>query len=133
VVEDLHERITRVETIVERHEKKIDAQEDKNDLLTRLTIVAEQQSVFNTEFKQELKEFRITIDKVNTNLDQLNASHKQMKQDMSQIGERVSSIETKQEGSKIDVPNLMTKIVIGVFMAIPTIITAWLLIQLNLK
>jgi chromosome segregation ATPase len=126
VVEDLHERLAKVETKVERHEKKFDTQMEKNDLLTRVIVLQEQQQEINKDHVKQMDKFDKTLNRIDKNLDGLNKN-------LELLDNRVGKLEESENGSKISVPNMMTKIVIGLFMAIPTIITTWILIQLNLK
>jgi hypothetical protein len=49
-----------------------------------------------------MEKFGDTLDRVNENLTNLNISQQQMKQDMSEIGSRVTDIEKNQEDIKID-------------------------------
>lgn len=126
VTEDLYERITRVETIVSEHSRKLDAQVEKNDTLTKLATIMEMQVEVNKEQSIQMKKFDITLNKVNTNLDGLNKN-------LETLDTRVGKLESNDNERKIDVPSLMTKIVVGIFMTIPTLITMWLALQFGLK
>ncbi|MED3562234.1 hypothetical protein [Bacillus xiapuensis] len=108
--EDVYERLTKVETKVEEHDKKLNAQESKNETLTKLTILMERQmdDTKERERKQEIRDekqnkqmesFGQTLIKVNENLTNLNS-----KQTM--LDDRVTGIEgtlSKQSFSMIDV------------------------------
>jgi hypothetical protein len=111
--EKIYERLKKVETIQEEHTKLLDAQISKNEALTRLTVLMERQMEDNKEREkrqdlrdkkqnQQMDKFSETLVNVNNNLTNLNTNQQQMKQDMNEIGTRVSDIERLQEEQKID-------------------------------
>jgi DNA repair exonuclease SbcCD ATPase subunit len=102
VQEDIYQRLTKVETKVEEHEKKLEKQQDKNDVQTEWNTLLKMQIETNKNQEKQMEKFGDTLDRVNENLTNLNISQQQMKQDMSEIGSRVTDIEKNQEEIKID-------------------------------
>lgn len=151
MIEDVVERLARVETIVEHNGKRIDDLEGKNDLLTRLTIVSEQQAEFNKEFKQEAKEFRLsisdfkmTIEKVNTNLDGLNKKFETIdqrvgtlegnkgEQKIEKLDERISEIETNLQDNKKTKLGILKYVGTSVATVVITLLIAYMSMKLGL-
>lgn len=133
VTEDLYQKVAKIETKIEEHNRKLIAQEEKNDTLTKLTLLIEQQQEINKDHARQMEKFDNTLDRVNENLTQLNLSQKQMQQDMNQIGERVSSIETKQEEQKIDPIKVVKGILAYVATGVGGIILAIIYLKLDIK
>ena len=145
VNEELYQKVAKLETKVEEHDKKLQIQSEKNESLTRLTTLVElqMQETKERERRQEIRDekqniqmekFSTTLDKVNDNLTDLNISQQQMKQDMSAIGNRVADIEKYQEGSKIDSFKLFKGILSYIATGIGSIAIAvliWLLTEGN--
>jgi DNA repair exonuclease SbcCD ATPase subunit len=100
--EDVYQRLTKVETKVEEHEKKLEKQQDKNDVQTEWNTLLKMQIETNKNQEKQMEKFGDTLDRVNENLTNLNISQQQMKQDMNEIGSRVTDIEKNQEDIKID-------------------------------
>jgi hypothetical protein len=85
------------------------------------------------EFKLQLKEFSKTLINVNENLTNLNMNQQQMKQDMAEIGNRVTDIERHQEEHKIDPMKLFKSILSYVVTGAGSIIIAYLIYKLGLS
>jgi chromosome segregation ATPase len=139
-LEDLSQRITKVETKVEEHQRLLNAQTEKNDSLTRLTILMERQQEESKEFKSSLNKFNDTLDKVNENLTNLNLNQhnlnltqQQMKDDMTEIGSRVTEIERNQDENKIDTIKLIKAILSYVATGIGSIAIAYLLYKFGIS
>ncbi|MFS0643658.1 hypothetical protein [Siminovitchia sp. 179-K 8D1 HS] len=130
---DLNERVGVVENTLKNHEQRLQRQESNNEVLIEMKAILKNQIEINREQNEQMREFSGTLIKVNDNLSKLNSSQEQLQNDMSKIGERVTHIEKSQDESKISVPSLMAKVLIGIVMIVPTIISAWLLIKLGLK
>ncbi len=130
---DLNERIGVIENTLKNHEQRIQKQEDNNEILIEMKTILKNQVDMNKEQNEQMKEFSGTLIEVNNNLSKLNGSQEQLQNDMSKIGERVTHIEKSQDENKIDVPKLMVKILIGIFMLIPTLIGAWWMTKTGLK
>lgn len=134
------ERMAKIEETTKGHSRRIEKLENNHDLLTRLTILSEMQEERNErqdarDIKQDeqMEKFNTTLTKVNENLTNLNHTSDELKNNVGQLGSRISSIEATQEESKISVPKLMAKVLVGIVMLIPMILGVWLLIQMGLK
>lgn len=130
---ELSERVGVIESKLKNHEQRLQRQESNNEVLIEMKAILKNQIEINREQNEQMREFSGTLIKVNDNLSKLNSSQEQLQNDMSKIGERVTHIEKSQDESKISVPSLMAKVLIGIVMIVPTIISAWLLIKLGLK
>jgi hypothetical protein len=126
VVEDLYQRITKVETRLDEHDRKLQQQEVKNDTLIELKTILQMQVDASKKQVDQMEKFDKTLSRIDKNLDGLNMK-------FETIDKRVEKLEINDESSKVHVPSLGVKILVGICMIIPTLITAWLLIQLNLK
>lgn len=132
-MEDLSQRVTKVETKVEEHQRLLNAQAEKNDTLTRLTILMERQQEESKEFKESLNKFNVTIDKVNENLTNLNHNQQQMKDDMNEIGNRVEEIEKKADEHKIDPMKIFLKTLGFIGTLVGGAIAAYIYMKLGLS
>jgi hypothetical protein len=145
VEEELYQRVAKLETKVEDHDKKLQIQVEKNESLTRLATLVElqmqeskererRQEIRDEKQNKQMEKFSATLDKVNDNLTDLNISQQQMKQDMNAIGNRVADIEQYQEDAKIDPLKLFKGILSYVVTGIGSIAIAvliWLLTEGN--
>jgi hypothetical protein len=132
-LEDLSQRVTKVETKVEEHQRLLNAQAEKNDTLTRLSILMERQQEESKEFKVSLQKFNETLEKVNDNLTNLNLTQQQMKDDMNEIGSRVTDIEKHQESQNINTNSLFKGILKEIGIGIGAIIVAYLLFKFGIS
>ena len=139
--QDKHgERIATLEQIAENnngriknHAIRIERLEGNNDVLTRLGILMEVQTEMNKQQSAQMEKFGETLDSVNTNLSNLNSTSDQLKNSVGDLGSRITSIENTQNSHKIDVPKLMTKILIGIAMISVGLLSAYLLKVMGLK
>jgi TolA-binding protein len=113
--EELYQKVAVLENTVDKHSKLLDKQQERNDVQTELNTLTKVFIEESKETRKQLQKFSETIDRVNENLTHLNISHQQMKQDMNEIGSRVSDIEKGQEESKID-PNALFKSILSYVM-----------------
>jgi cytochrome c556 len=130
---DVTERLVKVETKIEEHQRLFNAQSEKNDTLTRLTILMERQQEESKEFKASLNKFNDTLQNVNENLTNLNINQQQMKIDMNEIGNRVEEIEKKSDEHKIDPMKVVLKILGFVGTLVGGAIATFLYMKLGLK
>lgn len=130
---ELGERLATLEQLIKSHDarlqnkfRRIEKIEGNNETLIRLAALAEMQN----ETSREQSE---TLSKINENLTSLNLTSNQLQSDIVNIGSRVEDIEKSNQETFINIPGLLTKIVIGIFMLIPTVILSWFLINAGLK
>lgn len=110
MTQDLYQKVAKLETKVEEHDRKLDAQIEKNESLTRLTTLMERQiedskererrqEIRDDKQNKQMEQFGITLINVNQNLTNLNS-----KQEL--LDDRVTGIEgtlSKQQFSIVDV------------------------------
>lgn len=133
LAEDITEKVARLETKVEEHSKSIEKMNENNDVLVEMKTILRMQTEINSETKEQIKEFGVTLNKVNENLTNLNINQQQMKTDMSEIGSRVTDIEKNQEKHKIDVFGLVKNILGYVVTAIVGGVVLWIYMKLGIK
>jgi chromosome segregation ATPase len=131
--EDIYERLTRVETVQEEHKKLLNSQIEKNESLIEIKTLLARQIEDSKKRDEQMEKFEATLLKVNENLTNLNNNQQQMKQDMNEIGERVSDIERHQEEHKIDPVKLFKGILSYVVTGVGSIIIAYLLWKLGIN
>jgi methyl-accepting chemotaxis protein len=127
------ERIAVVEESVKSLSRRVSENEGNSESLVRLTTLMEIQTEMDKQQNEQMREFGDTLNNVNSNLSLLSSSYEHLKTDMSTIGSRVKSIEDSQEDTKLSIPKIGALIVKNSFLIIPSIILAWLLIQMGLK
>jgi predicted nucleic acid-binding Zn-ribbon protein len=132
-LEELSQRLTKVETKVEEHSRSIASQSEKNDTLTRLTTLVEMQTEFNKEYKIELQKFSTVIEKVNNNLTNLNNRQEQLNNSQQQLGQRVDNIENTLQDQKIDPMTMFKSILTYAATGIGSIIIAYLLYRFGIS
>lgn len=133
MAEDIIERVAKLETKVEEHDRSIEKMNENNDVLVEMKTILRMQTEINSETKEQIKEFGVTLNKVNENLTNLNINQQQMKTDMSEIGSRVTDIEKNQEKHKIDVFGLVKNILGYVVTAIVGGVVLWIYMKLGIK
>lgn len=133
MAEDITEKVARLETKVEEHSKSIEKMNENNDVLVEMKTILRMQTEINSETKEQIKEFGVTLNKVNENLTNLNINQQQMKTDMSEIGSRVTDIEKNQEKHKIDVFGLVKNILGYVVTAAVGGVVLWVYMKLGIK
>jgi predicted nuclease with TOPRIM domain len=105
-LQDVIQKVAILETKVEEHSRKLDAQIEKNESLTRLTTLVElqmqeskdrerRQEIRDDKQNKQMEKFSETLTKVNDNLTNLNNQQ-------HSLTERVSDIEGTLSGQKID-------------------------------
>lgn len=141
MTQDINERVGILENQIKTHDKRIQKVEDKNDAITRLTILYENQEQKNEERErrqderdrkqqEQLDKFADTIEKVNDNLTSLNTTQQHLQSEVGQIGDRVEEIEKKADEKKIDPSKVFKEII---YKVIPSFILAYLLFKFGLK
>jgi arginine deiminase len=110
IEEELYQRVVRLETIQEEHAKLLNSQIEKNETLVEMKTLIKRQIEDSEKRDKQMEKFSDTLSKVNDNLTNLNISQQQMKEDMGEIGSRVSDIEKFQEAGKIDTDKLVKAI-----------------------
>lgn len=134
---ELGERIAKLEEGFKSHSQRINKLESESEALIELKTIVKMttalQERIHNEHSSQMNKFEATLNKVNDNLTVLNRSQEKLQSDLVSIGNRVEHIEVSNEDSKINIPSLITKIVVGLFMLIPSVVLAWILIHFNLK
>jgi len=134
---ELGERIAKLEEGFKSHSQRINKLESESETLIELKTIVKMttalQERIHNEHSSQMNKFEATLNKVNDNLTVLNRSQEKLQSDLVSIGNRVEHIEVSNEDSKINIPSLITKIVVGLFMLIPSVVLAWILIHFNLK
>lgn len=98
----LQERVAQIEVKILEHEKKLNAQTEKNEFQIEMNTLLKMQIEANKEQNKQMEKFAATLDKVDDNLTNLNNNQRALQNEMVEIGERVEIIEQKSEQSKID-------------------------------
>lgn len=143
-MEELNERVAKLETTIQEHDKRLDAQLEKNDTLTRLTTIMEvqaaeakerekRQDIRDEKQNEQIEKVTNTLNNINSNLTELNISQQQMKNDMSEIGKRVTDIEHNQVELKIDPVKMFKGIVKQVCLYAGGILVAYVLYKLGIN
>jgi predicted nucleic acid-binding Zn-ribbon protein len=112
-LQDINQKVARLETKVEEHEKLLQKQQERNDTQTELNTLLKMQIEANKEQNETLQKFSDTLVKINKNLDNLNS-----KQEL--LDERVTGIEdslSKQNFSIVDVIKYIGAAGIGLILA----------------
>lgn len=130
---ELGERVAKLEQASKGNSSRIKRLETESEALIRLTTLVELQTEVNRENSSQMRQFGVILDKVNSNLSNLNSASEQMKNEVVHVSERVEKIEQNNESQKVDIPQLMVKIVIGLFMLIPYLVGAYLLFKFQWK
>lgn len=125
-MDELIERVAKLEIKSEEHSKLLEKQQDKNDAQTEFNAILK----MNVE---QMKKFGDTLDRVNDNLTNLNINQQQMKVDMSEIGTRVSDIEKHQEDHKIDAFSLIKNLLAYILTAAGGGIVLWIYMKFGIK
>ena len=124
------ERVSSLETTVGQHEKRIEKLEDTTTILGEMKLLLSQQTEMN-------KEQNITLAKINDNLDNLNASQVQMQSEMKTMNSRIQKVEQTQEEEKeknsLDLSGSLKKAILWAVGVGLTVLSAWIMIKLNLK
>ena len=97
---DLNERVTRVETIVKNHDELLKSQIVKNESLLRLTILMEKQEERDEKQNEQMERITNTLKDMNENLSSLNSAQHDMQKDVNEIGKRVEVVEKEQKEMK---------------------------------
>jgi hypothetical protein len=118
-MEDVVERLARVETKQENHERLLNSQMEKNDLLTKMSTLVEMQVEVN-------KEQSATLKNINDNLTNLNNKH-------DKLGERVSEIETSLNDDKRTKRERINGVLKYVGTSIGTLVVTLLIAYLSVK
>ena len=82
---DISERLTKVETIVERHEELLKNQISKNEDIAVLRNLMERQDERDEKQNQTMDKITETLQGMNENLSNLNFTQEQMKDDLSAV------------------------------------------------
>lgn len=134
---NIDQRVTKVETTVDEHTRLLNAQSEKNDTLTRLTVLLEREMADSKERerRQELRDeaqskqmekFGETLSQVNQNLTLLNNSQKQ-------LGQRVDNIENTLNEANINPNKLFKGILKEIGIGIGAFILALLLYKFGIS
>lgn len=136
VQEDIYQKVAKLETKVEDHDRKLNSQAEKNETLTRLATLMElqmeeakekerRQEIRDEKQNKSMEKFGETLVKVNENLTSLNNKQES-------LGDRVAEIEGTLSNQKIDVIGLVKSILTYVLTAAGGIVLAWIYIKLGL-
>lgn len=125
-MENLNEKVAKLEVRVKGHEKRIQNLENNNEAITRMATLMEILSESYKKQQEQLSEQHLTLVKMNESLDG-------MKEELKEVSKRVSQVEYHQSESQI----LGKKGRQILFTVIPSVISGviltYLLIKLNLK
>lgn len=127
---DNSELIQRVAVLEERAKnsaEKIEALENGNEVIQRLTALMEVQVDTNKDNKEQMREQHNTLVQVNQNLFNLNTK-------MGDIDSRVGRLEQSDNDDKIDLGKFFKDLIFKVVpTVIATLVAAWFIIQFGLK
>ena len=105
---ELPERVAKLEAKVDNHDRMLQAQLEKNEILTKISLIIENQreDAIEREKRQDLRDekqnqqmegFSLTLKQVNENLSNLNATQQQIIEDLSEVDVRVEKVENFQK------------------------------------
>lgn len=126
IVDELKERVAILEKTVQEHSKLHEKQNDKNDILIEMKTLLRMQTEINTEQKDQMKAFGITLNKVNDNLTHLNSKQ-------ALLDERVNGIEETLQSQKIDPIKLFKSVLSYIVTGISSIVISYLIYKLGIK
>ena len=124
---ELPERVAKLEAKVDNHDRLLQTQQERNDLLTKISLIIENQreDAIEREKRQDLRDekqnqrmehFSFTMEKVNENLSNLNSTQQQIREDLSEVVVRVEKVEKFQHDDKekntIDLNGVLKKFII---------------------
>jgi chromosome segregation ATPase len=135
--EELYRKVTRLETKVEEHDRKLDAQVEKNESLTRLATLMQlqmeeskererRQEIRDDKQNKQMEKFSETLTKVNDNLTNLNTKQQS-------LTDRVSEIEGTLSGQKIDIVKLLKGMLSYLLTAAGGGVVLYIYIKLGIK
>ena len=131
------ERLTKVETIVARHEELLRSQISKNEDIAVLRTLMERQDQRDEKQSEQLETFEITMKNVNENLSNLNYTQQQMKDNLIEIGTRVEKVEKVQKDNKekntIDLNGMSKKTILWTITSVGTVIVAAVVLYVQIK
>lgn len=145
---ELPERVAKLETKVENHDRLLQAQQERNDLLTKISLIIENQreDAIERERRQDLRDEKqnqqmegvsLTLKSVNENLSNLNAAQQQIIEDVNEIDIRVERVEKFQdddtEKNTINLNGLFKKFVFWAVGAGLSAIVLYIYILLDLR
>lgn len=122
----LSERIVQLEVKVNRHDKMLEEQSEKNETQIETNTLVRMYVETTKQLTEQMDKFSDTLIKVNENLTNLNS-----KQEL--LDERVTGIEFNLNENKIDPMKIFVRILAYGGTLIGGIIAAWLYMQLGLK
>jgi predicted nucleic acid-binding Zn-ribbon protein len=109
-LETIAERLAKFEELasnnkedIGNHNERITNIERKNDSLIEMKTLLHMQMDITKEYQGQMKEVVSTLNSMNTNLTQLNISQTQLKEDVINVGSRVTDVEKSLDGNKIDI------------------------------
>ena len=134
---EIPERLTKVETIVERHEELLRNQITKNEDIAVLRTLMERQDERDERQNNQLETFGITMKHVNENLSNLNYTQQQMKDNLVEIGSRVEKVEKVQkenkEKSTIDLSGVSKKSIVWIVGVVSTVVIGSIVLYVQIK
>jgi 3D (Asp-Asp-Asp) domain-containing protein len=96
VQEELYQRLSKVESKVEQHEKMLDEQVKKNEDVIEIKTLMKMQIEINQRTNEQMEKFSQVLSSINENITRLNINQ-------SQLSERVTDIEKSISNNKIDI------------------------------
>lgn len=140
-MEELLQRLIKVETKVDHHDEIMKGQLEKNEVLLRLATLMESQSKESSdrERRQEtrdekqnkqMQDLTSTLSVMNENLSHLNSAQQQ-------LNVRVSAIEVKQDeatkNTTIDLSSFLKKTILWIVGVVGVVLSTYIMIRLGLK
>jgi hypothetical protein len=143
-LDSIVEKLAKHEERLDSHQRLLNSQSEKNEALTRIVTLVEIQEKHNSEREarqeerdrlqqEQLNKFSDAMNKMVITMSDISNSQEKLGETQHQLGERVSSIEESLNENKVDVPKLITKIIVGVVLGIPTLILGYIAFKLGIK
>jgi vacuolar-type H+-ATPase subunit I/STV1 len=144
----IDQRVTKLETTVDEHTRLLNAQSEKNDVLTRLTVLLEREMSDSKERerRQELRDeaqtkqmekFGETLAAVNQNLSLLNTKQENLNIKQEDINDRLSDVESVIKDQNINTgiffKGILKHTLLGLGTLIGGFILGWLLFHFNIS
>ncbi|WPK11826.1 hypothetical protein R6U77_18330 [Lysinibacillus louembei] len=112
--------------------KRTERLEGNNELLSRLTVVSEQQQEINKLQQKQLDDTNETLNNINVNLTKLNMTQDELRKDVKAIGKRVDDMEETLENGSLSFNEIIKKYIVWLITLPTMILGTYILFKLGL-
>lgn len=128
----IRERLASTETELRYLKKRTERLEGNNELLSRLTVVSEQQQEINKLQQKQLDDTNETLNNINVNLTKLNMTQDELRKDVKAIGKRVDDMEETLENGSLSFNEIIKKYIVWLITLPTMILGTYILFKLGL-